>query len=267
MSVLLCNGQPADAAALAALAQVNYGHFTAFASREGTVRGLDLHLRRLREGTQALFGVELDEARVRADLRTALAAAGQRDAWLRISVFSRAFDFRAPLAPVPVDLLVSVAALSPAPASPMRVRPVVFRRHRPELKHVATFPLFDLRRQAMADGWDDAVFTSDDGQLIEGTTWNLGLWDGRQVIWPSGRALRGTCEQLLREGLAAIGIAQSEVPVRLGELGGFAAAFACNARGAWPLAAIGSRVFDEGATDPLIQIVVRALETQPWQPI
>lgn len=267
MSVLLCNGQPADAAALATLAQVNYGHFTALASRDGAVRGLDLHLRRLCEGTLALFGVDLDEARVRADLRAALVAAGRRDAWLRISVFSRAFDFRSPLAPVPVDLLVSAAVLSPAPASPLRVRPVAFRRHRPELKHLATFPLFDLRRQALADGWDDAVFTSDEGQLLEGTTWNLGLWDGRQVTWPSGPALRGTCEQLLREGLSTDGTPQVERTVRLRELDRFTAAFACNARGIWPLAAIGPRTFADGAGDTLIPALARALETQPWQPI
>ena len=267
MSVLLCNGLPADAAALAALAQVNYGHFTALAARNATVRGLDLHLRRLREGTQALFGTDLDEARVRADLRAALAAAGQGNAWLRVSVFSRAFDFRAPLAAVPVDLLVSAVALGPAPAAPMRVRPVVFRRHRAELKHVATFPLFDLRRQALADGWDDAVFSGDDGQLLEGTTWNLGLWDGRQVTWPSGPVLRGTCERLLRDGLAAIGTPQGDLPVRLADLDGFSAAFACNARGIWPLAAIGPRVFAESANDRLLQTMRRALETQPWQPV
>lgn len=267
MSVLLCNGQPADAASLAVLAQVNYGHFTALACRRATVQGLQLHLRRLREATSALFGVPLDEARVRADLRAALEAAGLDEAWVRISVFSRAFDFRAPLAAVPVDLLVSAAPWSAAPSVPMRARPVAFRRHRPELKHVGTFPLFDLRRQALADGWDDAVFTGEQGELLEGTTWNLGLWDGQAVTWPIGPVLRGTCEQLLRQGLAAGGIAQREATVHLDALASFTAAFACNARGIWPLAAIGSQAFEEGAGKGLCELLVGILESQPWEPV
>ncbi|HEY0335559.1 MAG TPA: aminotransferase class IV [Stenotrophomonas sp.] len=263
MTVLLCNGEPADATALAALAQINYGHFTALAVRDGKAQGLDLHLRRLCGATRAMFDVELDESRVRYDLRRALAAHGAAEAWVRITVFSRAFDFRAPLRQVPVDLLTSATPWAPPPMAAARVQPVVFRRHRPELKHVATFPLFDLRRQALAGGWDDAVFIEPDGRLTEGTTWNLGLWDGEGVTWPSGPALRGTAEQLLRHGLAQARIAQRDEVVALDELGRYPGAFACNARGLWPLAAIGKVGFGQIPLDLLVGI----LASQPWQPV
>lgn len=265
MSVLLLNGEPADAQALAAAALVNYGHFTSFRCVEGAVRGLDLHLQRLQEGTRALFGSELDLARVRAEARRAFEQAGHADAWLRLTVFSRAFDFRAPLRTVAPDLLVSASAASDWVGPPLRVQTVRFRRHRPELKHVGTFALFDLRRQAVAAGWDDAVFVDDDGTMIEGSTWNLGLWDGQGFTWPAGPALRGTEERLIQQGLAALGVAQQVRPVGLAELAGFTAAFACNARGVLAISQIdGHALAGEGGWEALLR---QAAGVSSWQPL
>lgn len=265
MSVLLLNGEPAEAGALAAAALVNYGHFTSLRCVDGAVRGLDLHLQRLQEGTRALFGSDLDLARVRVEARRGFEQAGHADAWLRLTVFSRAFDFRDPLRTVAPDLLVSASAASDWAGAPLRVQPVRFRRHRPELKHVGTFALLDLRRQAMAQGWDDAVFVGDDGLLIEGSTWNLGLWDGQGFTWPAGQALRGTEERLLQQGLAALGVAQQVRPVGLAELAGFEAAFACNARGVRAIGAVGGQVLaGEGGWEGLL---TRAWAASPWQPL
>ena len=52
------DGQDADAAALAPLAFAGYAHFTALQIRDGRAR-LDLHLARLRAGSQALYGQAL----------------------------------------------------------------------------------------------------------------------------------------------------------------------------------------------------------------
>ncbi len=265
MSAVWCNGQPAGADTLAAAALVNYGHFTSLRCVDAAVRGLDLHLARLQEGTRALFGSELDPARVRFEARQAWEAAGHRDAWLRLTVFSRAFDFRAPLKPVAPDLLVSVTPATDWTGSPLRVRPVVFRRHRPEIKHVGTFALFDLRRQAMAEGWDDALFVDEARQLIEGSTWNLGFWDGQGVTWPAGPALRGTQERLLQRGLEALGVPQRIRPLGLDELEGFGAAFACNARGVRAIGAVGGQAFS--AAEGWESLLAQALAACPWQPL
>lgn len=265
MSVLLLNGEPADAQALAAAALVNYGHFTSLRCVEGAVRGLDLHLQRLQEGTRALFGSALDLARVRTEARRAFDQAGHADAWLRLTVFSRDFDFREPLRAVAPDLLVSASAASDWVGAPLRVQTVRFRRHRPELKHVGTFALFDLRRQAVAAGWDDAMFVDDDGGLIEGSTWNLGLWDGQGFTWPAGPALRGTGERLLQQGLAALGVAQQVRPVGLAELAGFRAAFACNARGVRAIGQIDGYPLPAG--DGWEALLRQALAACPWQPL
>lgn len=264
MSLVLHQGRPADAATLAAIALVNYGHFTSLQVRHGAVRGLDLHLRRLQHGTSTLFGSRLGEAGLRAELAAALDAFGQDDASLRVTVFARGFDFRDPLRDVAPDVLVAVSPASQSPSAALRVRPVAFVRELPQVKHVGTFPLFHLRREAMAAGFDDALFVTAHGHLVEGTVWNLGLWDGQGITWPEGPALRGTQEHLLQAGLERLGVPQQVRPVHLDELGAFAAAFACNSRGLQPIRAVGARTLPETVLPPVLE---QALSTQPWQPV
>ncbi len=263
MALILCNGQPASAEVLAAAALVNYGHFTTLQLRQGRARGLDMHLQRLQHGTEALFGVGLDPLRVRRDLHAGLNAFGSGDASVRITVFARDFDFRDPLRALEPDLLVSLGPPSEASGQALRVRSVAFVRDTPRLKHVGTFPLFQQRRQAMADGFDDALFVDPAGLIVEGSVWNLGLWDAAGVTWPQGPALRGTQQRLLQAGLAALGVAQQVRPVGLAELGGFEGAFICNSRGQQPLASIDGRVFVP--RPHALELLARALETQPWQ--
>ena len=155
--VVLLNGAPADAepAALRALAQSNYGHFTALRVRAGAAQRLDLHFERLRQGNAELFGIALDEAAVRGWMRQAAIGSGG-DCSLRVVLFSRQFDHRHPAREVGVDVLVAAAPPPAPPAHPLRVRSCRFLRPLPHLKHVATFPLHHHRRQALLAGWDDA---------------------------------------------------------------------------------------------------------------
>ncbi|MFT4257718.1 MAG: aminotransferase class IV [Pseudoxanthomonas sp.] len=264
----LDDGRPAGADALRALAVANYGHFTSMQVRGGAVRGLDLHLRRLQAATGELFGVGLDAARVRAAMRAAVEAAGG-DCSLRVTVFSRQFDHRRPLPPVPVEVLATVSPAASA-AGAIRVKCFEFVRTLPQVKHVGTFPLFHYRRQALAAGFDDALFVDARGDVVEGSLWNVGFWDGQSVLWPTGPALRGTMEQLLQRGLEQIGVPQRSLRLRP-EAGadpagaGFAGAFAVNATGIQPIVAIDGRDCLQAAELP--GLLQRALETQPWQAV
>lgn len=264
MSRVFQCGRPADAATLAALALVNYGHFTSMQVRGGAVQGLDLHLERLQHGTTALFGHRLDEVRLRAELVAALQAHGHDDASMRVTVFAPDFDFRDPLRAVQPEVLVALAPPAPLPATALRLRPVAFVRELPQVKHVGTFALFLHRREAMADGFDDALLLTADGHLVEGTVWNLGLWDGQGVTWPQGPALPGTRQRLLQAGLERFGVPQRTRAVYLDELAGFQAAFACNARGLQPVRSVGSQVLAEAVLPPVLE---QALAVQPWQPL
>jgi branched-subunit amino acid aminotransferase/4-amino-4-deoxychorismate lyase len=273
VSVVLCNGRIVEAgdcgsaagSALHALALRNYGHFTSMQVRGGAVRGLDLHLRRLREATRDLFATELDDQRVLDGLRRGLDAVATADCSARVTICAAAFDFRDPLRAVDVDVIVSISAPAEAEAEPRRVKSFHHERALPHVKHVGTFPLFHFARAARGAGFDDALFVTHDGRLSEGSVWNLGLWDGRQVTWPLAPALRATSEQLLQAGLDALGVAQARREVRLEELAGFRAGFACNSRGVWPLAGV-----DEMAWPPapdLAELLAQALARHPWQPV
>jgi branched-subunit amino acid aminotransferase/4-amino-4-deoxychorismate lyase len=248
---------------LQALALVNYGHFTSMQVRDGAVQGLDLHLQRLAEGNRALFDAPLDAPRLRAWMRLALAEAP--DASLRVTLFSRDFDHRQPQRPCLPDVLVSVAPPARPGQGAVRLRAFAFQRPLPSLKHVATLPLFYYRRQARLGGDDDALFIAPgDGRVSEGSVWNLACWDGKQVLWPQADALRGTCESLVRRGLAQIGVRQCEQVLSLAQVQDLPA-ITLNATGLQPVASIDG-VASPAAGD-LQSLALRALDTQPWVPI
>lgn len=258
---LYCNGRVASADDLAG-ALTNYGHFTSLQVRNGAVQGLDLHLQRLQAGTRELFGSALDPLQVRAWIHDALQAEGVDDASLRVTVFSHQFDFRRPLQPVPVDVLVTVAPPVDLPAIPRRLRTVRYQRELPHVKHVGTFALFQHRRQALQAGVDDALFVGEDGLVSEGTTWNIAFASGSTLVWPQAPALRGTHERLLQAGW---GGDQQVRPVTLADLSGFDAAIACNAAGIWPIAAIDGVMLTNSG--PLCAKAGKVLAGTPWQPL
>ncbi len=259
---LTLDGHPVSAEHLRALAQHNYGHFTAFRAREGAVQGLDLHLARLREGQAALFDAPFDEAALRTQLRAALA--GTELVSVRVTGFARDFDHRDPLRPVVPEWLISVATVGAiAPARPVRLKSYAFVRPLPHIKHVATFPLFYYRRQARLAGADDALFVEGAGAaVVEGSVWNIGFWDGSGVLWPQGPALRGTCEGLLQRGLEGLGVPQRHARVTLDQARTLAA-FTANANGCAPVASIDDQALPAAPT--LHDLLARALETQPWE--
>ncbi|MFD2348527.1 aminotransferase class IV [Nonomuraea ferruginea] len=104
------DGHPATAAELAPLAFAGYAHFTAMQVRGGRVRGLDLHLERLRSASMELFGRALPDDQVRARLRSALLA-GPADLSLTATVYSPAGEFTA------TDLEPSLLVRTGPPAS------------------------------------------------------------------------------------------------------------------------------------------------------
>ncbi len=263
MHTAYLDGQPAHADDLRALAISNYGHFTSMQVRRRAVRGFDLHLQRLRSATRTLFDASLEDARIREAILAALDGNGMDNASVRVTVYSRVFDHAHPEKPQPVDVLVSLSPPREATDRAAWVKTYPFQRLLPEVKHVGTFPLFQLRRQAKRDGYDDALFVDAKGRISEGSIWNIGFWDGAQVVWPRAEALRGTTEKLLQAGLAEVGVAQRHEAVESKALGGFRAAFAANASGVWPVSGIDETVL---RPDPAVMAKLQAaLAATPWQ--
>ncbi len=220
------NGEAADAAALARLAQVNYGHFTSMQVRDGGVRGLDLHLARLDAATRELFGAPLDPDAVRALLRHAIG--GDADLSLRVTVFSRTFDRTRPERASAPDVLVAASDPRGPHESPLRLRAAVHERAAAHLKHVGTFDLFHHVREARLAGADDVLFTTRDGAVSEASIWNVGFRDGARVVWPNAPALHGITQQVITRGLLARGLEVLSREVALDDAKGFRTAFVCN---------------------------------------
>lgn len=264
-TIALLDGKPATADDLRMLALGNYGHFTSMQVRGRAVRGFDLHQQRLASATRELFDTSLDATRVRAAILAALDGSGMDDASVRVTVYAKTFDYANPDRSQPVDVLVTLSPPREALERAAWVKTYSFQRPLPQVKHVGTFPLFQLRRQAKRDGYDDALFVDAKGRISEGSIWNIGFWDGAQVVWPRADALRGTTERLLQAGLADVGVAQRHEVVEAKALAGLRAAFAANASGVWPISGI-----DETALRPdpgLMEKLQAALAAAPWQPL
>ena len=103
--------------------------------------------------------------------------------------------------------------------------------------------------------------------MAEGSVWNIGFWDGQQVVWPQAPALRGTTERLLQAGLEAAGVGQVVRPVTVSELAGFRAAFAANANGVQPILAIDGAGYSPDARADLEGLLQSALQRAPWEPL
>ena len=109
------------------------------------------------------------------------------------------------------------------------MRTAGYQRDLPQVKHVGTFGLIYQRRLARLAGFDDVLFENRDGQISEGSTWNVGFVTAEgTVVWPSAPVLPGVSMGLIQSGLNRAGKPFEVRPVRAGELPGFAAAFATN---------------------------------------
>lgn len=142
------NGQSASIEDVHRVATWNYGHFTSMQVREGAVRGLDFHLKRLAGASHALFGnrVVSNGARIRDLIRHALGE--RRAASVQVTIVPQA---GAP--PLSTDVMVSVSdPVTEAPRPALRVCTATYERDLPHLKHLATMGLAYQRLQAKAAG-------------------------------------------------------------------------------------------------------------------
>lgn len=256
------NGRPPDLAGMHRIATLNYGHYTSLQVREHRVRGLALHLARLADGAEELFGHRIgvaEEHRLLGLIRHALG--GVRDASVRVTLVPAADEQEPP------DVLVSVTDPAPdEPGPPLRVQTLRYERDLPEHKHQATMGLHYRLREARLAGFDDALLLGHDGRVREGTSWNVAFWDGARVVWPVAPMLKGVTMVLLQLALSMNGTPWTARPVAAEELSGFAAAVAVSSRcAARPIASIDELPLkDDGL---LAERVRAAWATVPWDEI
>lgn len=259
--VVQINSREASAPELAPLAFAGYAHFTAAQVRDHRLRGLDLHLNRLRQASERMFGHALPDERIRDHLRTALAL-GAADISLTVTVYSRPGEFVAAGDAPELDVLVRTAPPNSGPTGPLALTTIEYERPLPELKHVGEVMKTYALRQAVRQGFDDAAFVDRQGRLSEGTIWNLAFWDGESVVWPEAGMLLGTTMGVLRRQLPAAGIGQRARAITHADLAGFRGAVVLNSwTPAVPVGRIGTVAFDN--SDALAELLHRAYREEP----
>lgn len=217
ISYAYLNGRSATAEQLAPLAFAGYAHFTAMQVRDRALRGLDLHLHRLRNASDELFGDHLPDEQVTEFISLALKSAPQNVS-LTFFISARPGEFMRTQANPELDVLIKVTDPVTPPLAAVTLDVVHHERHLPHIKHVGEVAKTQFIRQANARGFDDAAFLDSRGRLSEATIWNLAFWDGTSVIWPEAELLPGITMQILTRQLAALGINQTIRAVTLADL-------------------------------------------------
>jgi len=225
--VIQRNGRAASADELAPLAFAGYAHFTAAQVRGGQVRGLDLHLERLRVASVELFGQSLPDDRVRSFLQAALKA-GPADLSLIVTVFSPAGEFTVAGPEVKPEMLVRTGPPSNGPDGPLALATFDYERVLPAVKHVGEVAKTYFLRKAVGQGFDAAAFVDGRGRLSEGSIWNLAFWDGAAVVWPVADMLGGTTMGIMRRQLDRLGVPQRDHEVTLADLSALAGSVVMN---------------------------------------
>ncbi|NUW38637.1 aminotransferase class IV family protein [Nonomuraea rhodomycinica] len=221
------DGRAASAEELAPLAFAGYAHFTAMQVRGGRVRGLDLHLARLRSASVELFGRALPDDLVRDRLRAALSD-GPGDVSLTATVYSPEGEFTADGAGAEPALLVRTGPAASGPRGPLALAVVEYERVLPGVKHVGEVAKTYFLRRAVEQGFDDAAFVDRRGRFSEATIWNLAFWDGSAVVWPEAEMLEGTTMGVVRRRLTDVGVPQRVQEVRPADVPSMAGAVVMN---------------------------------------
>lgn len=198
------------------LLEARYGHFTAMQVRDRRVRGLGLHLDRLDAASRELFGGGIDRAAVLASVRTVLGG-DVRDASVRVYVLDGD----------PPHVVASSGPPHAPLAGPLSVRSVVYQRYLPHIKQAGGFQQAHINRAAARDGFGEALLTTGDGLISEGSITNLGGFADGRLVWPDAPMLRGITMRLLER----MDVPQVRRPLKVADLTGFDLVFLCNSWG------------------------------------
>lgn len=259
------NGHDVTTDELSGLALYSYGHFTSMRVEAMSVRGLSMHLARLDNDAQTLFGVNLDLEKVRHLIRSAaLRFTGPEI--MRVTVFDPNLELGHPGAAHEPQILITNRPVASSVPAPLNVVTTEYRRRVPTVKHVGLFDSIRTRRIAQLDGYDDVLFVGVDGNISEGATWNVAFFDGTQVVWPKADVLPGVTMRLLVKAAGEAGIVSITSPLSIESTSRMEAAFATNiAVGVRPIGSINDRNFPVDA--PILNRLQTAYESTPWEPI
>ncbi|MDR9767898.1 aminotransferase class IV family protein [Shewanella baltica] len=255
------NGHPVNLSELTPLAFAGFAHFTAMQIRNGKIKGLDLHLRRLHRASVEFFGMALPDELVQSYIKKTIGE-GHEDLSLTVTIFSRHGEFTADSMNVEPAVLVRTGAPFNGPNGPLRLAAINHERPLPTIKHVGEVGKTYFLHQAIRKGFDDAAFVDNLGHLSEATIWNLVFWDGETVIWPKAKILNGTMMSIVQRQLEHLNIPQRHETITLKRLSELSGAAVMNS---WSpgisITTIGTVTIAEAK--PFIRLLHQAFEAEP----
>ncbi|MDA0116943.1 aminotransferase class IV family protein [Vibrio sp. T11.5] len=255
------NGQAIPSSEITHLAFSGFAHFTALQVRNKMIKGLDLHLDRLRRASLELYDKALADEVVQSYIHSAVAS-GPIDHSLSVTMYSPRGEFTTDSMHVEPRVLIRMAPAENGPAGPLRLAVIDHDRPLAEIKHVGEIGKTYYLHQAVRQGFDDAVFLNTEGYLSEGTIWNLAFWDGESIIWPQARMLQGTMMAMVQRQLSQLKVPQRSEPITLSRLSQLKGAAVMNS---WSpgirVCQIASTLFSD--SDQLISRLHRAYNSEP----
>lgn len=233
---LWIDGEHVPTGGLSLLPLLGGGHYTTMQVRDGCVRGLDAHLRRVDAAHRELYGHALDLGEL-------------QDRWARATHEARRCTLRSIHYDAPdgqTHVVVELLSPTTLPADPVRLRSVAYARPVAHVKHVGTFGQVRHRLAAVGAGYDDALLVTAAGEVAETTVADIAFLRAGEVTWPTAPALHGVGRRLLRPMLARAGVAQRETAVALADVGSYDAAYLVSSTGVVPV----ERIDGHGYPDP-----------------
>lgn len=257
----ILNQEPIENTPLTAMAFSGFAHFTALQVRNKKVKGLDLHLARLRQASLALYQTALKDSQITHAIAKAIAS-GPQDLSLTVTLFAPQGEFNPNSAKATPSVLVRTSAPAHGPAGPLRLASFNYERPLADIKHVGEIGKTYYLHQAIKQGFDDAAFVDNQGHISEGSIWNLVFWDGKQLIWPRAALLEGTMMGIVKRQLSALGVPQRTQAIKPEHLAQFQGAAVMNS---WTpginVSAIDTHSFSQ--SDQLVTILHQAFALEP----
>ena len=221
------NGKMVDLHDLESLTFIAFGHFTSMQVRNNQIKGLHLHIERLQKSSKTLFGTDLSSEKIREYL-SHIIKVDYPNASIRVSIFIKNLNFKKTREN---DLQVLITLSNPINHvnSSLTVTTKKYERLNPEIKHLGiAMGLLTFKREAQIKNFDDILYIDNDGNISEGSTWNIGFYDGEKIILPNTPALPGITIKLIEKQLKILGWKIEEKAIHISDVAQFKSCFIFN---------------------------------------
>jgi branched-subunit amino acid aminotransferase/4-amino-4-deoxychorismate lyase len=213
--------------------------FTSFRSWDGEIFGLDLHLDRLYTGVKRCYGlnsVSLEQFKKHffdAERLIALVKSHPNH-YFRLTFYADSEinlnKFKFGLAEISLDIKIKAVPASKQKITVQSISYPFSESFRP-VKSGSYFYYLDRRKEALRNGFDDAIFISDGGDLLELSTANICFVNqAGEFYFPKGEHLfQGTTTQMFQQFLLSSQRKVRLINVNIDTISQFTSAYALNA--------------------------------------